>query len=121
MNITLRKATPNDADFSYRLHRAAMQTYVTQTWGTWDEAWQSWYFQQHFGPGICQIIVVRGQDAGVISVLRRTTDIFLSNIELLPALQGQGIGTHLITALIAEAQQFVATRGVTVNSQPSGI
>jgi ribosomal protein S18 acetylase RimI-like enzyme len=46
---------------------------------------------------------------------------FLSNIELLPAFQGQGIGTHLITALIAEAQQFVATRGVTVNSPPSGI
>jgi ribosomal protein S18 acetylase RimI-like enzyme len=113
MNISLRKATPNDADFLYRLHRAAMQTYVIQTWGTWDEAWQSRYFQQHFTPSTCQIIVVRGQDAGVISVLRRTTDIFLSNIELLPAFQGQGIGTHLITALIAEAQQ----KGISITLQ----
>ena len=105
MHITLRQARPNDADLLYRLHRAAMQKYVIQTWGLWGEAWQSWYFHQHFDPSTCQIIVVQGKDAGVISVFRRTTDIFLGNIELLPAFQGQGIGTHLITALLAEAQQ----------------
>ena len=45
------------------------------------------------------------RDIGVVSVVRRATDIFLSNIELLPAYQGQGIGTHLIRALITEARQ----------------
>jgi hypothetical protein len=77
------RATTNDADFLYRLHRAAMQTYVVQTWGRWDEAWQSQYFQQHLDPSTCQIIMLHEQNIGAISVVRRVTDIFLSNIELL--------------------------------------
>jgi ribosomal protein S18 acetylase RimI-like enzyme len=105
MDVTLRAATTDDADFLYRLHRAAMQNHVVQTWGEWDEAWQLQYFQQHFDPSAYQIIVVRGQDIGAISVVRRTTDIFLRRIELLPAYQGQGIGTQLIGALIDGAHQ----------------
>jgi tRNA(Arg) A34 adenosine deaminase TadA/ribosomal protein S18 acetylase RimI-like enzyme len=105
MDITLRAAATDDADFLYRLHRAAMQNYVAQTWGQWDEAWQAQYFQQHFDPSACQIIVLHGQDVGVLSVLRRVTDIFLVSIELLPACQGQGIGTHLIRTLMDEAHQ----------------
>ncbi len=103
MDIILRAATRNDTDFLYRLHRAAMQEYVARTWGQWDEAWQSHYFQQHFDPAACQIIVLHGKDIGVISVVRQVTDIFLSNIELLPTYQGQGIGTQLIKALVDEA------------------
>ena len=91
--------------FLYRLHRAAMQEYVVQTWGQWDEAWQSHHFQQHFDRAACQIIVLHGQDIGVISVVRQVTDIFLSNIELLPTYQGQGIGTQLIKALVDEAHR----------------
>lgn len=105
MNVTLREVTTDDADFLYRLHRAAMQAYVVQTWGQWDETWQSQYFQQHFDPSACQIIVIQGQDVGAISVVRRVTDIFLSNIELLPAYQGHGIGTQIIKTLLDEAHQ----------------
>jgi ribosomal protein S18 acetylase RimI-like enzyme len=113
MDVTLRAATTDDIDFLYRLHRAAMQDVVVKTWGEWDEAWQSQYFQQHYDSSTCQIIVLHGQDIGAISVLRRTTDIFLSKIELLPAYQGQGIGTQRIRALIDEAHQ----KGVPITLQ----
>jgi ribosomal protein S18 acetylase RimI-like enzyme len=113
MNVTLRGATTNDADFLYRLHRAAMQAYVVQTWGQWDETWQSQYFQHHLDPSAYQIIVLHGQDIGAISVVRRVTDIFLGNIELLPAYQRQGIGTQLIQTLLDEAHQ----KGVAVTLQ----
>ena len=103
--VTLRAATTDDADFLYHLHRAAMQAYVVHTWGRWDEAWQWQRFRQHFDPSACQIVVLHGQDIGAIRVARRAADIDLSSIELLPAYQGQGIGTQLITTLIAEAHQ----------------
>jgi ribosomal protein S18 acetylase RimI-like enzyme len=105
MNVTLRAATFDDADFLFHLHRAAMQTYVAQTWGTWDEEWQLQHFGQHFDPSVCQIIMLHGQDIGVISVVRQVNGIFLSNLELLPAYRGRGIGTDLIKTLLAEAQQ----------------
>jgi ribosomal protein S18 acetylase RimI-like enzyme len=105
MNITLRFSTMNDIDFLFRLHRTAMQTYVTQTWGAWDEGWQLQHFQQHFDPDHCQVIVLEGKDIGVISVVRQVTGMFLSNIELLPAYQGQGIGIYLIKTLLDEARQ----------------
>jgi len=105
MNVALRAATTDDADFLYRLHRAAMQVYVAQTWGQWDEAWQAQHFRQHFGPLTCQIIVLHRQDIGVLCVVRRATEVFLGNLELLPTYQGQGIGTQLLKTLIDEAHQ----------------
>jgi ribosomal protein S18 acetylase RimI-like enzyme len=103
MKVTLRGATTNDIEFLFRLHRETMQMYVVQTWGQWDEAWQSQYFLDHFDPLSSQIIVAESKDIGVVSTVRRATDIFLSNIELLPAYQRQGIGAQLIRALIADA------------------
>jgi GNAT superfamily N-acetyltransferase len=105
VKVTLRAATTKDGDFLYRLHRRVMQMYVIETWGQWDEAWQSQYFHQHFNPGACQIIVFQEHDIGAICVERRPTDLFLSNIEVLPAYQAQGIGTQLIRALMDEAHK----------------
>lgn len=105
MNFYLREASRDDADFLYQLHRTAMQTYVVQTWGQWDEGWQSQYFSEHFNPNACQIVVADKMDIGVISLIRRATDMFLSHVELLPAYQRQGIGTQLILALATEARQ----------------
>src|SRR5262245_61993783 len=79
-----------------------MQHYVTQTWG-WDEVWQQQHFRQHFDPTICQIILSQGQAVGVLAVVRDASAVYLRNIEVLPPYQGQGLGTHLIRALLAEA------------------
>jgi ribosomal protein S18 acetylase RimI-like enzyme len=105
MKITLRDVTTTDNDFLFRLHRETMQTYVIETWGQWDEVWQYQYFFQHFDPRLSQIIVAGIEDIGVLSFVKRTTDIFLSSIELVPAYQGQGIGTQLIRSLMADAHQ----------------
>jgi len=103
MNITLRDVKPSDIDFLYGLHATTMKDYVSQTWGNWDDAWQSQHFREHFDPSICKMIVLKGIDIGVIAVSRQTSEIFLSNIQLLPAYQNQGIGGQLIEMLIGEA------------------
>ena len=101
----LRPATGGDYDFLYALQRVTYREYVIQTWGVWDEAWQQDYFHAHFDPAREQIIVVDRQDAGAISVDRRPGELFLANIQILPAYQNGGLGTALIRQLLAEAQR----------------
>ena len=47
--IALRSATPADAEFCYRLHKAAMGDYITATWG-WDEQVQRAFHDRAFNP-----------------------------------------------------------------------
>ena len=100
--ISLRPGTPEDSDFLYDLHRAAMQQYVAQTWD-WDEAWQRNYFQQHISPAECQIITFQGKDVGVLSARGQETEVFLRFIEVLPEYQNQGVGTAVIKSILEEA------------------
>ena len=99
----LRQATDADDDFLYRLHVAAMGDLVARVWG-WDDAWQERFFADHFDPAPARIVVVGGQDVGVIAVEWGAADAFLSNIEILPEYQGRGLGAALVRGVIAEAE-----------------
>ena len=111
-NISLRPATMNDLEFLYKLHRAAMKSYVEQTWG-WDEQWQAQYFREHFDPSTRQVIRYDGQDVGVIHTEERENCFSLANIEISPDYQRRGIGTFLIQDLVRRA----AARGLSVTLQ----
>jgi len=101
--MKLRNATSEDFDFLYRLHRAAMKDYVVQTWG-WDETWQQSHFRQHFNPTARQIISVAEKDVGVLIVEESETEIHLSEVEILPEYQNQGIGTSVLKMVLEEAE-----------------
>lgn len=83
-SIKFRPATWADYDFLYALKRAALHSYVEQTWGKWDEADQQDRFRHHFAPEENQVITYHNQDIGVLSIDRRESDIFIGNIELSP-------------------------------------
>jgi ribosomal protein S18 acetylase RimI-like enzyme len=100
--ITLRQATDDDRDFLFALHRVAIRPYVEPIWG-WDEEWQQAYFEQEFDAGQRQIIVIDGQDAGVLIVETQPDRLYLALIELLPVFQRLGAGTALINQLKANA------------------
>jgi GNAT superfamily N-acetyltransferase len=104
-SIRLRPATRRDADFAYRLHRAALGDYVEQTYGPWDDEWQQRHFAQHYRPSQCQIIVLGGQDVGVLRTVEDETEVCLSVIEILPQFQGGGIGTTVIQSILDEAHR----------------
>jgi len=102
--IELRAASNADSEFCYQLHKAAMGAYVSAIWG-WDEQTQRAFHARAFKPERWQIITDNGADVGMLDVEYRSDEIYLARIEIRPEHQGQGIGTRLISALIAEATQ----------------
>lgn len=104
LTYTLRPAAQTDHDFLYQLHIAAIRDAVEATWG-WDEAFQRRYFEEHWDPGPRQIIVVDGQDVGMVQVETYQDEIFLALIEVAPAWQGKGIGSAVIRDVQARARE----------------
>lgn len=102
--IGLRSATPADNEFCFQLHKAAMRDYVTAIWG-WDEHEQQDYHSRAFDPGRWKIITADEADVGVLSIEHCAAQIYLGRIEIHPAHQGRGIGTHLIGTLLNQASR----------------
>jgi GNAT superfamily N-acetyltransferase len=94
----LRPARVNDRAFLLDLKEAAMKSYVDQVWG-WDDAEQVAYFDDCFAPERWQIIQAEGRDVGVLIVEEDGEQVYLAEIEVLPAWQGHGIGSAIIEAL----------------------
>jgi GNAT superfamily N-acetyltransferase len=102
--FALRPAIPADAEFCYRLHKAAMGEYITAIWG-WDEQAQRAFHEGAFNPRGWQIITAGAADIGMLDVDHRPGEIYLSRIEIHPSHQGHGIGTRIIRALLEEAER----------------
>jgi ribosomal protein S18 acetylase RimI-like enzyme len=100
----LREAAKDDREFLWRLHRATMKDYVGATWG-WDERFQREFFDERFDPGKLRIIVVEGEDAGMISTARCEEAMELVSIRVAPAFQGRGIGARLVKEFLAQARE----------------
>lgn len=101
--ITYRPALPEDFDFLFSLHRAAMRGYVEAAFGPWDEDWQQAYYRKHYPIDRLRIIQFDGQDVGLVYVEERTEELFLAIIEVLPGFQRRGIGTAVVRELIEAA------------------
>lgn len=96
--ITLRPATRQDLDFLDPLYTAAMRPYFEKM-----NKWNPLLFRITFDEAISRLIQYDGQDIGFLKVRRDPQEIFLGDIVLLPEFRNQGIGTHLIRALLKEA------------------
>lgn len=92
-------------EFIYALKRETLSAYVIQTWGSWDEAAQRENFDRNFDPNLWELILVDGARAGAIALEWEPSRLFLANIELLPAWQRRGLGTALLTEILAEARR----------------
>jgi GNAT superfamily N-acetyltransferase len=99
--IALRSATPADAEFCYRLHKAAMGDYITATWG-WDEQVQRTFHDRAFNPHRWQIITAGQASIGMLDIDYRPGEIYLSRIEIDPGHQRLGIGSRIIRALLED-------------------
>jgi GNAT superfamily N-acetyltransferase len=102
----LRQATADDEGFLYELHREAMRDYVEITWG-WNEGWQRAHFTTSYAP-LHNAVIVRTAsapaDVGRISLTRHRRSIFLRDIVLAAGERGPGIGSAILGAVIALAE-----------------
>lgn len=98
--------TVSDADYLWlwSLKRETMRVYVEQTWGKWDDEAQAERFRRNFQPDHVQVIVLDGQDAGLLHVVRSAEEIRLVNIQVSPEFQNRGLGTAVMHGLLAEAR-----------------
>ena len=95
--ISLRSATSDDAAFALYVTEACMRVYAEQTWGSWNG-------RANFDPVLDNIIVLAGQDIGLIGIRRCSDHWFLDKLYLLPAYQNRGFGGHLIERLKEDAR-----------------
>ena len=102
---TLRPAQPEDADFLWQLRQQALRPHVEKAWGAWDDVQQRKFFDRGFAPRDTSIIVNAGRDVGRLEIAHSRWEIFFGLIELLPDVQGRGLGSHIVRDLQAEAAQ----------------
>jgi GNAT superfamily N-acetyltransferase len=96
-NISLRKATTDDAAFALHVTEACMRIYAERTWGTWNGL-------ADFDPARDVIVERDGHSIGLIGVDRRQEFWFLDKLYLLPSYQNQRIGSFLLRSLLEEAK-----------------
>lgn len=112
LDYSLRPAAKDELAELYAVHRAAMETYVAQTWGRWDDPWQREHFETHW-PDVRLAIEASGELAGFLDLDEQGPSIYVGNIELKPEVQRRGIGTAILKAV----QQRAAIKGVPVTLQ----
>ena len=103
----LRPARREESEALFAIHRAAMERYVAETWGAWDEAFQRPFWAESWPPGR-QAILVDGELAGFLDLAERPGSIWVGNIEIHPRFQGLGTGS----AILREVQRDASTRGL---------
>jgi ribosomal protein S18 acetylase RimI-like enzyme len=102
-HVSIRRASIDDRDRLYAVHRAALGPYVAELWG-WDEDWQAEHFAKRFDPHRVQVIECDGYLAGFFITIEDGGGTMLSTIEIEPQWQGRGLGTAIINGLVANAQ-----------------
>jgi len=100
--VRLRRATPEDSEFAYRVKKTTLAEYVRQVWG-WDEDEQRRLHQRRFASQDFQVIVVSGADVGILALSRKSDRLRVNQLLVLPDYQGRGIGTACMKQVIEDA------------------
>lgn len=104
MNITFRAATTADEIFFIHAHHEAYRPVITRMFG-WDDAVQDEFARKSFDDGSMMIILHDHIPVGVFGLEDRADHLWLKEVFLLPAHQGQGIGSYILAHAIAQSAQ----------------
>ncbi|WP_299690993.1 GNAT family N-acetyltransferase [uncultured Tateyamaria sp.] len=98
----LRPATDADFDFARDLYLSSMKPLLIAL-DAWDADQIDAAFRGYFIAAEIRVVTVAGVDAGWIQVSQTHKELCLDQLHLIEEVRGQGIGTALIKAVIADA------------------
>ncbi len=98
----LRHAVEADLDFLVALRRSTMWVHFEASGLPVDEAEQLGRVLHRLD--CAEMVVIDGQDAGLLKVTRDTDPWELVQIQLLPSYQGRGLGEKLVGRVLDEAR-----------------
>ncbi|MES2934076.1 MAG: GNAT family N-acetyltransferase [Pseudomonadota bacterium] len=105
MNLTLCPAKESDFDFSFIAKSKAMRPHIEPHWG-WDEAWQLALHTQRWGEKPWFVIMLDKLAIGTVSILNDAESCRLGEFYLLPQYQGKGIGSLVLTQVLASCDEL---------------
>lgn len=98
--ISLRPASPDDAEFVFRVTEATMRVYAEATWDHWDHK----RTMASFSPATHRIVRCDDTDIGCLEWIEEPGEFRLSKLFILPAYQNRGIGGEILSRLIDQAR-----------------
>lgn len=99
----LRKVNNQDIEFAKNLHHIAYRGVVESQFGSWDEKVQDKFFNEKWNIESTFIIEKEEMPIGILAVVENRDHIFLSEIQIDPKFQRQGIGTAIVLEQIEKA------------------
>jgi ribosomal protein S18 acetylase RimI-like enzyme len=109
----LRDARDNDFPFAEALYLGTMEPLVSEL-GDWDRGKFRKRFRTQFKAQECQVIIVDGRDIGFMQVIETDVDLNIAQIHLVDGYRSLGIGTQIVTDLVARAERDGKTISLSV-------
>jgi ribosomal protein S18 acetylase RimI-like enzyme len=92
-----------DSASLWNIHRNAMREHVAATWG-WDDEAQERRFREHWNADTVQVIERGNRSVGMLAIETHAEEIRISTIEIDPTEQGHGIGSAVVSTILAAAR-----------------
>ena len=102
--IAFRPTTQVDEAFAYRVRETTMRDYVMETWGVWNADEARAQINEDIRSLKSKIIVIDGQDAGVLRVDEFDTHVHVDQLWILPGFQGQGFGRAILGQILEQSK-----------------
>lgn len=102
--VDYRQAADSDFDLTYAIKENSTKNLIDSIWG-WNNEFQLDYHKKQFIPGKIKIIISNNNEVGFVTAYDSGNTIFIENILIDTRFQGKGIGTKVLTDIIAKAIQ----------------
>lgn len=101
--VALRPALEADHEWLYQLHEQAHRELVERAYGPWEEGQQRGFFRPLVNDHEVFVLVDVNEPVGAVYLGERDDDVWLELVEVMPAFQGRGFGTHALRWVVDRA------------------